>query len=224
MEVVEQYADGLATDRSLQDAYRSAWTVWHHSLHASFCAAALASATRAACMGAADPTRHNDRSRCIDILLATHYAIDNAAQSVAFLATPIALQSERVSRIRYTYPAEGLKFGVGFYTFEVDDSGWVAALASERRNQCRLLQDLFFNPFRPTVVMGVPGGTPAQLARAVYEGRRSPEGTLEPARLALLADALEDAGCTDADLLGHLRGPGPHVRGCWAVDLALGKS
>jgi hypothetical protein len=35
---------------------------------------------------------------------------------------------------------------------------------------------------------------------------------------------LEDAGCTDADLLGHLRGPGPHVRGCWAVDLVLGKS
>jgi hypothetical protein len=37
------------------------------------------------------------------------------------------------------------------------------------------------------------------------------------------ADALEDAGCTDADLLGHLHGPWPHVRGCWAVDLVLGK-
>jgi hypothetical protein len=42
--------------------------------------------------------------------------------------------------------------------------------------------------------------------------------------LALLADALEDAGCIDADLLGHLREPGPHVLGCWAVDLVLGKS
>ena len=40
--------------------------------------------------------------------------------------------------------------------------------------------------------------------------------------LPVLADALEEAGCTDADLLGHLRGPGPHVRGCWAVDLLLG--
>jgi hypothetical protein len=39
-----------------------------------------------------------------------------------------------------------------------------------------------------------------------------------------LADALEEAGCDSADLLGHLRGPGPHVRGCWAVDLILGKS
>ena len=43
-------------------------------------------------------------------------------------------------------------------------------------------------------------------------------------RTSLLADALEDAGCTDADLLGHLRGPGPHVRGCWAVDLVLEES
>jgi hypothetical protein len=42
-------------------------------------------------------------------------------------------------------------------------------------------------------------------------------------RLPLLADALQDAGCTDAELLGHLRSPGPHVRGCWAVDLVLGK-
>jgi hypothetical protein len=50
-----------------------------------------------------------------------------------------------------------------------------------------------------------------------------PAGQLDPTRLAVLADAVEEAGCTDADLLGHLRGPGPHVRGCWAVDLLLGK-
>jgi hypothetical protein len=42
-------------------------------------------------------------------------------------------------------------------------------------------------------------------------------------RLPVLADALEDAGCDDRALLGHLRGPGPHVGGCWALDLILGK-
>jgi hypothetical protein len=42
--------------------------------------------------------------------------------------------------------------------------------------------------------------------------------------LAILSDALEDAGCNDAELLGHLRSPGPHVRGCRAVHLVLGKS
>jgi hypothetical protein len=56
-----------------------------------------------------------------------------------------------------------------------------------------------------------------------YEERQLPEGTLDSARLAVLADTLEDAGCTHAELLGHLRGPGPHVRGCWAVDLVMGK-
>ena len=61
------------------------------------------------------------------------------------------------------------------------------------------------------------------LAQAAYDNRALPAGTLEPARLALLADALEDAGCTDAEILGHLRGPGPHVRGCWAVDLVGGR-
>jgi hypothetical protein len=38
-----------------------------------------------------------------------------------------------------------------------------------------------------------------------------------------MTDALEDVGCTDADLHGHMRAPGPHVRGCWAVDLVLGE-
>jgi hypothetical protein len=46
---------------------------------------------------------------------------------------------------------------------------------------------------------------------------------LDRVRLAVLADALEEAGCADANLLGHLRGPGPHVRGCFALDLLLGK-
>jgi hypothetical protein len=64
----------------------------------------------------------------------------------------------------------------------------------------------------------------AGLARAAYWYRLLPSGHLDPARLAVLADDLEDAGCTDPDLLGHLRGPGPHVRGCWAVDLLLGKA
>jgi hypothetical protein len=68
------------------------------------------------------------------------------------------------------------------------------------------------------------GGTIVQLAQSAYEERHLPAGTLDNGRLAVLADALEEAGCTDADILGHLRGPGPHVRGCWAVDLLLGKS
>jgi len=66
-------------------------------------------------------------------------------------------------------------------------------------------------------------GLGGRLAQAAYDQRELPSGTLDPARFAVLADALDEVGCADADILGHLRGPGPHVRGCWALDLCLGK-
>jgi hypothetical protein len=96
---------------------------------------------------------------------------------------------------------------------------------AERAAHAALLRDIF-NPFRPVALDPVwltrLGGTVPRLAEAAYAERALPEGTLNPARLAVLGDALEEAGCTDAGLLGHLRGQGPHVRGCWAVDRLLG--
>ncbi len=65
--------------------------------------------------------------------------------------------------------------------------------------------------------------TVTSLAIAAYEERSLPSGELDTARLAILADALEDAECDNTDILTHLRGPGPHVRGCWPVDLCLHK-
>jgi hypothetical protein len=62
------------------------------------------------------------------------------------------------------------------------------------------------------------GGAAVKMARAVYDERQLPSGHPEAARLAVLADMLEEAGCADPHLLGHLRGPEPHVRGCRAVD------
>jgi hypothetical protein len=87
-----------------------------------------------------------------------------------------------------------------------------------------LLRDLFGNPFRPVAL--APAWvtlTVLSLARAAREERYLPGGELCAARLAVLADALEEAGCTEADLLRHLRGPGPHLRGCWALRALLGK-
>jgi hypothetical protein len=93
--------------------------------------------------------------------------------------------------------------------------------------QCDLLRDIFGNPFRPVAlapaVLTWNDATVVRLAHATYDERKLPGGTLDNGRLAVLADALEEAGCSDAEILGHLRGPGPHVRGCWAVDLLLGK-
>jgi hypothetical protein len=66
--------------------------------------------------------------------------------------------------------------------------------------------------------------TVTTLATAAYEERAMPSGELDTARLAILADALEECGCDSRDILTHLRSPGPHVRGCWVVDLLLCKS
>jgi hypothetical protein len=95
---------------------------------------------------------------------------------------------------------------------------------TEERKQASLARDIFGNPFRP-VILDPLWLTPTvkALAAAAYDDRTLPAGSLDPDRLGILADALEDAGCDDAAILGHLRGPGPHFRGCWVLDLLLGK-
>ncbi len=100
-------------------------------------------------------------------------------------------------------------------------AGWRAAHDAEPGQQCRLLRDLFGPlPFRAVRIdpawLVWNGGTVKRFAEGVY-GERAFD------RLPVLGDALEEAGCTDADILGHLSGLGPHVRGCWAVDLLLRK-
>src|SRR5262249_32214854 len=61
------------------------------------------------------------------------------------------------------------------------------------------------------------------VAEAAYDKRAPRIGHLDTARLAVLSDALDEAGCPEAAIRSHLRSPGPHVRGCWALDLVLGK-
>jgi hypothetical protein len=66
-------------------------------------------------------------------------------------------------------------------------------------------------------------GVIPKLAEGVYENRILPSGHFDEGRVAVLADAIEEAGCTDAEILGHLRGPGPHAPGCHVVDRLLEK-
>jgi hypothetical protein len=92
-------------------------------------------------------------------------------------------------------------------------------LSARATDAVQYVFDIFGDPFRKewAPVFQWRDDTILELAQTVYQRRTYRS-------LPLLADALEDAGCTDAKLLGHLRSPGPHVRGCWAVDLVLGKS
>ena len=83
--------------------------------------------------------------------------------------------------------------------------------------QSRFVRDIFGNPFRPvTLDPSLITSTAIVLARRMYDSR-------DFSAMPILADALQDAGCADEAVLSHCRGEGPHVRGCWVVDLLLGK-
>jgi len=83
----------------------------------------------------------------------------------------------------------------------------------------RFVVDVFY----PWLTRAVPfdanwkTSTAVALAKQMYDSR-------DFSAMPILADALQDAGCENGDVLDHCRGPGPHVRGCWVVDLVLGKS
>jgi hypothetical protein len=138
-------------------------------------------------------------------------------QRAAIAAAAAAHRSHRCGRA-----AAGRVFSVAYY-------GEGAGLSREEQRQAHLvlLRCVFGNPFRRAAVdpawLAWNGGCVVRLATAAYDERELPGGRLDPARLAILADALEDAGCDDATMPAHLREPGPHVRGCWVVDLLLGK-
>jgi hypothetical protein len=88
----------------------------------------------------------------------------------------------------------------------------------ESAAQAGLLRDIFGNPFRPVVFASEwRNDTALSLAKHIYEAR-------DFAQMPILADALQDAGCDNTDILNHCRDPQQtHVRGCWVVDLVLGK-
>ncbi|MCE9530621.1 MAG: hypothetical protein K8T89_05755 [Planctomycetes bacterium] len=79
------------------------------------------------------------------------------------------------------------------------------------------MREIFGNPFRPvTIDPRWQTSNVIDLATAIYTDRAFD-------RMPILADALMDAGCDNDEIIHHCRGDGPHVRGCWVVDLILGK-
>ena len=112
---------------------------------------------------------------------------------------------------------------VSLFGLSLQGAAGISVREVQTEQSC-LLRCLFGNPFRAIVVdLACRTPTVTALAAAAYEERQLPAGTLDTQRLAVLADALEDAGCTDEQLLVHLRETSPHVRGCWVIDLLLGK-
>jgi hypothetical protein len=114
--------------------------------------------------------------------------------------------------------------------YGIDESAGLAAIEAAA-TECVLVRDVHGNPFRPLPPRrgkrrwdaqmrqwrGWNDGTVPRIAQGIYDERAFD-------RLPILADALLDIGCGKEDLIQHCRSAGPHVRGCWAVDLILGKS
>ena len=99
-----------------------------------------------------------------------------------------------------------------------DNEVWFQQVDGEEAKLSVLFRDIVGNPFRPVAFDPAwRTSTVLALAEGIYADRAFD-------RLPILADALEDAGCDHPDILQHCRGEGPHVRGCWIVDLILGKS
>ncbi len=113
--------------------------------------------------------------------------------------------SESLQMAEATMPADWLKTGRDAWT-------------EERIGQCGLIRDIFGAAHFHTVPVDSSWLTAAArcIAETIYNERRF-------ADLPILADALEEAGCTSAEILEHCRSGGEHFLGCWALDLVLGK-
>jgi hypothetical protein len=144
---------------------------------------------------------------------------DSVEEEAVGIVISLAHRDDTLAGIAAARAAEVATWAVvqGCPTEELE-ARFAAALAAEQSAQAALLRELFGNPFRPVTPDPEWHTTTAvQLARQMVDAN-------DFSAMPILADALEDAGCGDEEVLAHCRGPGPHVRGCWVVDLVLEKS
>jgi hypothetical protein len=136
-------------------------------------------------------------------------AADYAA--LAFSTDGAANAAAHIARCAGRQPSRGIPTATQRGTIRV-------ARKLQQKVQCDLLREILGNPFRPVTIdphwLAWQNSTILHLALVVYQDRAFDH-------LPILADALEEAGCADAALLHHLRGPGPHAKGCWVVDAIL---
>jgi hypothetical protein len=156
-------------------------------------------------------------------------------------AAVAAEEGQRDYHSRNEHPSSAAKYASdtlthGFWDVEhvvgvcAADAQWACAVAGRvggqadpdpittaRIAQADFVRDIFGNPFRPVVFDPAwRTSTTLALARQMYDSR-------DFSPMPILADALQDAGCDNADILNHCRRPGEHTKGCWVIDLLLGK-
>jgi hypothetical protein len=144
---------------------------------------------------------------------AVHYTPGSVASSTA--ATGIQFSPRATASSMAMFAVEAARDREAYVAERNEQAADRAAYVAERKEQAAIFRELIGNPFR-SVTFDWLTFPVTSLAQAIYDER-----TYD--RLPILADALEDAGCTNQDVLEHCRQPGGHYRGCWVVDLLLSK-
>jgi hypothetical protein len=193
IDVLEGYLDGVATAHELHLATGGACEDWIEEFGTHYPSNAAFAAV----------TFENVTSH--DVAVGVAEAITEAAGCEARIRMGISLRS---------WPPPLLTAPTVHQTcIDVGDQ----AMNAERAAQCHLLRDIFHGPRRPVYMRSHwRTRTVLNLASAIYNGRQFEE-------FPILADALLDAGCDNEDVLEHCHQQGDHVRGCWVLDMILGR-
>jgi hypothetical protein len=205
VEVAERYADGEATDEELSTAFTAAG----HAHQEVFQKIGKAGACiEWAAKYAADPIPFHG-ARNVIWMAATSRSYEIRRKR------PHEWDAIRLFLCEITRNSGPFALVVG--KWNVKRLRQAVATGAEKPIQMALLNDIFGNPFHP-ITIDPTWLTPTVkvMAQAIYTDRNFDQ-------MPLLADELEKAGCDNQEILGHCRGPGPHVRGCWVVDLVLGE-
>jgi hypothetical protein len=176
----------------------------------------------------------SDWLACNDLYLLRTY-LSNTVSERQYSLFEVACWRRRCGNSMHSSLREALEFteryADGQATEEEQEAAWNACYGkggvfgyhddeAGREAERRLLHEILGNPFRPVKLspgwLAGNGRCVPLLAQAIYDERRFQD-------LPILGDALEDAGCTEKAIFSHCRQPGEHVRGCWVLDLLLGK-
>jgi hypothetical protein len=192
IEVSERYADGLSTARKLHAAWQKAEDAWH-SIHLSG--------------GGNTDQLSAETVLYLDAELDVDAVLEYAAETMGEAARNAVYESvwKTAGKDHATRAAE-------------DEAAYEAGALKEEAVQAALLREIAGNPFQSITVspdwLAWNGGTVHTIAEGIYQERAFD-------RMPILADALEEAGCTEASILGHCRDDAEHVPGCWVLDLIL---
>jgi hypothetical protein len=253
VDVAERYAEGLADDAERGQAAEAAGAVLARAKETAQASRQAMVAARRASYGVEGPAKVDARAAWANAAARWReaQALECTAQAAHDLlrrrtekeqrwaelhpgqsdfpqeerTVPLHAMGQAEMALRHTVEAEAVRTnweaaGLTPLSWGILEDRWETTLAGWNRERCVLLRCIFGNPFRPATLddswLRWNGGIVVQIAESINDERSF-------GSLPVLADALEEAGCHEADILSHCRHEGPHALGCWVVDLLRGK-